>query len=102
MICTRCGQDNTDAAAVCHRCGRKLQSFFNQHAQGRKARGEDLPLLTLSHASLGRDALMRCVEAWAWALLGLGLLGVCLVLEKLWPLYALGPVLLLALHLRRM
>ncbi len=102
IICTRCGQENDDEQRFCARCDRKLQSSFTiPDAEGEAEGGVAITRLKLTMLGLSREVLLRCLEAWAYAL---ALLAVALWCGRngiYWPLYILLPVLALVLRLRK-
>lgn len=102
IICTRCGQENDDEQRFCARCDRKLQSSFTiPDAEGEADGDVAITRLKLTMLGLNREALLRCLEAWAYALALLAVALWCGRNEAYGPLYVLLPVLGLVLWLRK-
>jgi len=105
MICTKCGVENDDGRRFCQDCGHKLQSGMSgeseqeQPAQlGADKKGGGLFSLLGQRPAGG--GLGRYVEAWAYALILIGLGFVLIRLDMSWLLYVLVPLGLLGLRLR--
>lgn len=103
IICTRCGQENGDEQRFCARCDRKLQSSYTiPDAEGEGEGGVAITRLKLKMLGLNRGVLLRCLEAWAYALTLLVVALWCGRNGTYWPLYLLLPALGLALWLRKL
>lgn len=101
IICTRCGQDNDDEQRFCTRCNRKLQSsHIIPDADGDETAAV-VTRLRLKMMGVNKVLLLRCLEAWAYALVLLITALWCGRNGIWWPLYVLLPALGLLMWLRR-
>lgn len=66
--CRNCGQENADEARICTKCGEKSV---------RPPKGAQMEHKTVQSPANGEPFVARALDAAAWVLLVLGLLGIC-------------------------
>jgi hypothetical protein len=102
MICTKCGAENDDWRRFCRDCGHKLQSGAGDQAGQEQGDGQAKAgglFSSLGHRPAG-GGLGRYVEAWAYAVILIGLGFALIGLDLAWLLYLLVPLAIAGLWLR--
>ncbi|MBI9078749.1 MAG: zinc-ribbon domain-containing protein [Pseudodesulfovibrio sp.] len=98
IICTKCGEKNSDEIRFCTQCGKKLQSSRQCLIPLTDSSNRCLESFKHQGVSPGSwTSLMRMVEAWGYVAVLAVVATMCAIWETWWPLYpAVGLIGLMA------
>ena len=102
IICTQCGEKNSDEIRFCEKCGKKLQSSRQSTSL---TDSSNYWMESFKHegiSPLSKVSLLRMVEAWGYIVVLVAVTIACLIYETWWPLYPAVGVLGLIAWLRRL
>jgi len=87
IICTKCGEKNSDEIRFCPKCGKKLQSSRQPTVLTDSSSSR---LESFKHEGVSPQSwtsLMRMVEAWGYVALLVAVAVACAIYKTWWPLY---------------